>query len=456
MTAWLRASLSSGDADSCGDSDDVAGLDDAEGAGGARPGGLVPRTVKQIRNRTGYVLTKMRPRQAEERFADAYRARAARVAPSPDEDGTGSLTVTHAWPLLQLADRHLSLLARQDRGPDDERTLAQARADTLVGLLTGRLFVARRADSAPDVPAPTPADVVGGVAAEAVAGSLARARAAGFAHPADAPLPRWPAPLQLRRTLSAPSHARPVINVTVPVQTLMGVTDDPGVAAGGSALPAGLVRLLAADPAATWYRMLTDPARGTVELSTTSYQPAAPIWRQVVADWQTCYQPACTQPATTVELDHRVPWPAGQTSTTGLEPACKRDHKAKHATGFRLQRRHQGDPASRALQLTTPAGFAHRADPAVPPVGDGWGPAWRYEHPYTPAEVRDALDHLHHTGTQLVESLETMLAEEARQHRLADPDASDTDGGASTGASRRWGNRDALHHQWLIDEGIHR
>ncbi len=50
-------------------------------------------------------------------------------------------------------------------------------------------------------------------------------------------------------------------------------------------MPAGLARAIAADPDATWYRMLTDPAGRMVELSTTSYRPTAPIWRYVVADW---------------------------------------------------------------------------------------------------------------------------------------------------------------------------
>lgn len=124
--------------------------------------------------------------------------------------------------------------------------------------------------------------------------------------------------------------------MTVPIQTLMGLSDEPGVMAGGEVLPAGLTRALAASSESTWYRMLTDPARGCVELSTTSYQPTGPIIRQVVADFGTCYATGCTVPATDCDLDHRVRAPEGSTSTENLGPACRGHHTAKHAPGFGL------------------------------------------------------------------------------------------------------------------------
>lgn len=64
--------------------------------------------------------------------------------------------------------------------------------------------------------------------------------------------------------------------VTVPVQTLMGLSDRPGLLSGGAPLPASLARQLARQPDPTWHRMLTDPAGRCVELSTESYRPTAP------------------------------------------------------------------------------------------------------------------------------------------------------------------------------------
>jgi hypothetical protein len=62
----------------------------------------------------------------------------------------------------------------------------------------------------------------------------------------------------------------------------MGLADEPGVLSGGTPVPASLARLIAQQPGSTWYRMLTDPAGRLVELSTRSYQPTAPIWREVL------------------------------------------------------------------------------------------------------------------------------------------------------------------------------
>ena len=164
-----------------------------------------------------------------------------------------------------------------------------------------------------------------------------------------------------------PAYARPIVNVTVPIQTLMGVADMPGTLSGGTVIPAGLCRAIASQPDATWHRMLTDPAGELVALSTTSYRPTTPIWRHVVAEYATCFRPTCTAPATEVELDHRVPWPAGETSTDQLWPACKTDHKAKHAPGFGIETDETG-----SFVFVTGAGFRHPIAPTWKPVSEEW------------------------------------------------------------------------------------
>ncbi len=109
--------------------------------------------------------------------------------------------------------------------------------------------------------------------------------------------------------IPVPAYARPIINVTVPLETLAGLTDEPGRLSGGTVIPADLARAIALKPGATWHRMLTDPEGGMVTLSTKSYQPTVEIWRYVVAEQPTCAHPACDRPATECELDHITPWP---------------------------------------------------------------------------------------------------------------------------------------------------
>ena len=137
--------------------------------------------------------------------------------------------------------------------------------------------------------------------------------------------------------------------------------------AGGTVVPAGLARTIAAHPDATWHRMLTDPAGQMVELSTTSYRPTGPIWRHVVAEWNTCFEPACDAPATEAEHDHRIPWPRGATEPNNLWPACKRGHTTKHAPGFAIEQAADG-----SYVLRTAAGFAHPVAPPPKPVDPSW------------------------------------------------------------------------------------
>lgn len=267
---------------------------------------VVGVSVKQVRNKLGYEIKRLRSRDAEERFGQQYHQRAVRTFDT--DDGMATLSIASSTDQVQRAEHRLTLAAKEKRAAGDPRTLDQLKADLAIDLLTG---------AAADVP--------------------------------------------------VPSFARPMINVTVPMQTLIGIADDPATLSGGRVIPAGLARRIAAEPGATWYRMLTDDAGQPVALSTRSYTPTAPIWRHVVAEQPTCFRPHCDRPATECELDHRDPWPHGQTSTTNLQPACKTDHKAKHSRGFAIEQTETG-----SFELRTPAGFRHQADPAGQPVSEAW------------------------------------------------------------------------------------
>ena len=293
------------------------------------PKPLVTKTRKQLQSRLTYWLRKFDKKTADDLFKQGFKTRNVRLTDT--QDGMGYLTVNHAGPDLLAADHRLTLIAKtlKQTPGDEDRTLEQLRADVMLDLILGKLTVGASIRELEDEET---AD--GGDPAETV------------------------------RRVPTAAYARPVINVTVPIQTLMGLTDDPGVMSGGSTIPAALARRLAQDPDSTWYRMLTDPARNCVELSTKAYRPTMPMWRQVVANHQTCFLPTCDTPATRCEADHKVPYPKGATSTGNLHPGCPRDHKAKHARGFHLTEQ-DGN-----TQLRTRAGFTHTVDPPDQPVAE--------------------------------------------------------------------------------------
>ncbi len=271
---------------------------------------LVNRTYAQIRNHVHYLVTKVLASELDDRFVRRHRQRT--VSTYPTGDGMAALVVDADVVSVARAAHHLDLLARDARSTGDPRSLDQLRSDLAITLLSG---------SAEAVPPAAPDGEVG----------------------------RW---------------ARPIINVTVPVETLMGLCDEPG-RMGTTTLPASLVRHVAGQPGSTWHRLLTDPARGAVELSTERYRPTGPIWREVVAAQPTCFAPTCERPATDCDLDHRRRWPEGPTSTANLGPACRRHHRAKHSPGARLVTGPDG-----ILRFTTRAGLTHALSPAEQPTCD--------------------------------------------------------------------------------------
>jgi hypothetical protein len=267
-------------------------LKTVDGLEGSQP--LVTCTRRQLSNKIAYELKLLRQGDSEQRFRKRYAER--HVAGRDDEDGMSWLSINNTTDQVRLAHHRLTLAAKQKRASGDERTLDQLRADLAIDLLVGRTE---------EVPAPT--------------------------------------------------YARPIVNVTVPIQTLMGLSDEPGVLSGGTTIPAGLSRMIAQQPGSTWHRMLTDPAGHMVELSTTCYKPSKSIWTWVVAEHGSCFRPGCDTPATEAEGDHRVRWPEGPTDVENLWPGCKTDHKAKHAPGFAIEQSADG-----SFALRTPAGFRHR------------------------------------------------------------------------------------------------
>ena len=249
-------------------------LSDAHGVAGVPP--VVVCTAKQLRNKLDYEVRRLQQAEAEQRHRKAKAQRGVQTSELPD--GMGHLGVTATVDQVLVAKRRLTLAAKQLRENGDERTVDQLRSDLAMDLLCGR--------------------------------------------EAGVPVPRY---------------ARPVIMATVPLQTLMGVSDEPGLLSGGVPITAGHARALASQPGSTWYRMVTDPVGRVVEVSTTSYKPTPPIWREVVATWESCFEPACSVPATEAETDHRIEWPRGETTPGNLWPGCKRGHTAKHAPGFSIE-----------------------------------------------------------------------------------------------------------------------
>ena len=150
-------------------------------------------------------------------------------------------------------------------------------------------------------------------------------------------------------------HGRkPRINVVVAGSTLMGLDDEPAELVGAGPITAGLARRLAGG--GTWRRLLTDPRTGRLdEISTTAYEPTPELSDAVVTRDRTCRGLGCRVPADRCDLDHRVPYPAGPTDATNLDPGCRSWHRTKTLTDTTVD-----TDGSGGLVITLPSGARYR------------------------------------------------------------------------------------------------
>lgn len=187
------------------------------------------------------------PAQLEERYRRAFKDR--RVATSQDLDGIGRLWATTSAVDLTAIDYRLTRLAEK-LGADDPRTLEQRRADLFVDLL------------------------------------LSQEERAGGTH-----------------------QASMAVAVTVPVQSLVGADDMPGMLVGGGPVPASVIQDLAARPGTLFYRLLTDQGGQLLDVTQLGRFPSKLLGFAVDVRDQTCVFPGCTRPAARCDCDHTIPPP---------------------------------------------------------------------------------------------------------------------------------------------------
>jgi hypothetical protein len=147
--------------------------------------------------------------------------------------------------------------------------------------------------------------------------------------------------------------------VAVPIQTLMGIDDTPGQLLGYGPIPAAVARAVAAAPDSVWRRMLTDPAGNVLDLSSKAYRPGKILDLAVTLRDGTSRFPRSNASAVGADFDHTIPHPHGDTSYRNGGKLTRRDHRVKHAPGWRVT---QG-PEPGHFTWTTPTGHAYTVGP---------------------------------------------------------------------------------------------
>ena len=286
------------------------------------------------------------PDGAAERATAAHARRAVTVRPGPDATATMALTASAA--AIAAADAALNRLTaaarsglddEPDAGSDPDRTpSSDPRSDPPSDPRSDP-----RSDSGADrSPQVTRADVLLDLIHSADADLTRRpdAGAGGQAEPLDPEARSGPdsGPLDPKAPSDAPTgilaRGRAQVVVTVPLSTLLALTDHPGELAGYGPIPAGMARelitFLITDTAiaGTWRCAVTDDRPGhphgtLLGLGRPTYSPAyvpGAATRDYLASRDgTCRFPGCRRLATrsSIDLDHRRPWsPSGASGPT--------------------------------------------------------------------------------------------------------------------------------------------
>lgn len=136
------------------------------------------------------------------------------------------------------------------------------------------------------------------------------------------------------------ADGRGVIDLTVPLTTLAGLTHTPGDIGGWGPVTADIARRIALrQQNSQWRFTVTDPDTGAVLANgTTPRRPTAAQKRHLQAHHRTCVMVGCRMPATACDIDHTRPFAdGGPTHTCNGRPLCRYHHRCKDQGHWDLQ-----------------------------------------------------------------------------------------------------------------------
>ncbi|WP_457967571.1 HNH endonuclease [Arthrobacter sp. D1-29] len=153
---------------------------------------------------------------------------------------------------------------------------------------------------------------------------------------------------------------RAQVLVTVPVFSLLGLTDEPATLDGHGPIPASMARNLVANGAHSFHRVLTDPRDGApLEIGRTSYRLTTAMRRWLRLRDAKCPFPGCNNHSLDNEADHLLAWADG--GTTGISnfgQPCRKHHHLKHNTTWQPTPASKNEPPG----WTSPTGRHYKSE----------------------------------------------------------------------------------------------
>ena len=298
---------------------------------------ILPLTIGRFENAVDRAVIAVDPAAAEERRREVVRGRRVSFFKNRNlvegTDGGATLWAEGPSEGLSAAWAVIDATARWYRGQGDPRALDQLRHDLLVAACT-----TGRVDA--------PQDLV----TEALVESL---RSTGGKLPVAAGSSGGAV---YTRRPHVPVH----LDVTVSLQTLLGLNDHPGTLDGFGPVTAQMVRDMAQN--AIWRCVAVDDTHGTVlgvgrTTYSHGYTPGADLRSFLDVAAPVCEVPWCTAKAERCDLDHRRPFDrGGATCVCNVGPTCRRHHREKSAGDLTVRRSTNPDHPPGTNIWTTPGG----------------------------------------------------------------------------------------------------
>ncbi|WP_026536192.1 HNH endonuclease signature motif containing protein [Arthrobacter sp. H14] len=281
-----------------------------------------------------------------------------RIYLQPGEDGMAWFGAYLPAEAATAAFNRINSAARNLRGPDEERTGTQLCADVFTDLLLGAGFtpagpIAGRNDDNNNADnldeGANPGDrsnQPGGRGGNPAPGSTGTTSGQTVAEPH---LPNY-------------DQIKAEVLVTVPVLTLLGLSEEPAELEGYGPMDDETARKLCAG-ASSFKRILTHPETGAmISFGRDTYKVPADLKRMIQIRDRCCRAPGCNRAAMFTELDHTKPWAAGGTTDyESVKCYCAKHHLLKTACGWKDTQDKDG-----TITSTSPAGRTYTTKPEGP------------------------------------------------------------------------------------------
>jgi hypothetical protein len=160
------------------------------------------------------------------------------------------------------------------------------------------------------------------------------------------------------------AQQRGSVDVSITMESLVGLSEEPGDLAGFGPVIADVARRIAEDGNGKFRVIVYDEATGDpTHVVTPTRQPTAQQRRRIQTRDRTCVFPGCRMPSRRCDIDHTVAVAdGGVTCDCNLAPLCRHDHCIKHQHGWTYQKLPDGQ-----WQWTTRLGHTYTTIPTRGP-----------------------------------------------------------------------------------------